>query len=360
VLALVERYPELLCCPSCAAPLEISTNALRCPSCSASFAIDESGIPLLFWPTEWDPATPDVTEDVRAFYEETPFPNYDDFDDVASLIEKARRGMFARLLDEQIPFGARVLEVGCGTGQLSNFLSVANRTVVGADLCLNSLRLGQAFKTQNRLGSAHFVQMNLFRPVFRPGSFDLVISNGVLHHTADPALAFRTLCRLVRPGGYVLVGLYHRYGRLITDARRRVFRAFGDRFQFLDPNLRQMQKSEAKRRAWFMDQYKHPHESKHTIGEVLGWLEQAEFQFVTSTPRSVPFQSPDDVRLFEQERPGNALERLIVELGMTFTGSLEGGFFIVIGRRPALRQQTGAASTPPTAARRSGRRAPQQ
>ena len=305
----------------------------------------------MYRPTEWDASTPDVTDDVRAFYEETPFPNYDDFDDVGTLMEKARRGLFARLLDEQIPFGTRVLEAGCGTGQMSNFLSVANRTVVGADLCLNSLRLGQEFKTRNRLATVHFVQMNLFRPAFRPGSFDLVLSNGVLHHTADPALAFRTLSRLVRPGGYILVGLYHRYGRLITDARRRIFRAFGDRFQFLDPNLRQAGTSAAKRRAWFMDQYKHPHESKHTLGEVLGWLRDTGLEFVTSIPSPVPLQSfAEDTRLFEAAPAGSALERLIVELGMTFTGSRQGGFFIVIGRRPAAPRQHASAATSPAAA----------
>jgi len=47
----------------------------------------------------------------------TSFPNYDDLDSVGSLIEKARRGVFAKLLDDQIPFGAHVIECGCGTGQ---------------------------------------------------------------------------------------------------------------------------------------------------------------------------------------------------------------------------------------------------
>lgn len=347
----IDRYADLLCCPRCAAPLELDAHDVRCTGCDQRFPVDD-GIPLLYWPTEWDPAKPDVTEDVRAFYEETPFPNYDDFDDVGSLMEKARRGLFARLLDEQIPFGARVLEVGCGTGQMSNFLSVANRMVIGADLCLNSLRLGHEFKQRNRLSSVHFVQMNLFRPVFRPASFDLVLSNGVLHHTADPALAFRTLSRLVRPGGYILVGLYHRYGRLITDARRAIFRLFGDRFQFLDPNLRQAGTSDAKRRAWFMDQYKHPHESKHTLGETMGWLADAGFAFVTSIPSAVPFQPfSETTRLFQQQAPGSTLDRLIVELGMTFTGSRQGGFFIVIGRRLPSQHQHASRATLQAAAR---------
>ena len=96
---------------------------------------------------------------------------------------------------------ATMLECGCGTGQLTNFLSIANRTVIGTDLCINSLKLATAFKEQNALPRAHFLQMNLFRPAFKPGSFDLVISNGVLHHTPEPQEGLSALARCVRPGG---------------------------------------------------------------------------------------------------------------------------------------------------------------
>lgn len=337
--SLAERHLELLRCPACGAALARADGQLACTASDGEaahrFPLDGE-IPLLYWPTEWDGGKRDVTDAVRAFYEETPFPNYDDLDDVGSLMIKARRGVFARLLDEQIPFGTRVLEVGCGTGQMTNFLSVANRTVIGTDLCLNSLRLGQAFKARNGLARAHFMQMNLFRPAVRPESFDLVLSNGVLHHTADPFLGFRSIATLVRPGGYILVGLYHRYGRLVTDARRVIFRLFGERTHLLDPNLRKAESSTAKKRAWLMDQYRHPHESKHTIGEVLGWLRETGIDFVKSIPRSVPFApfTPEE-RLFQPERPGSALERFVAESSMAFGGSSEGGFFIVIGRKRA-------------------------
>ena len=118
----------------------------------------------MFAANDWDDSKEDVTERIKEFYEETPFPNYDDFDSAASLIDKAKRGVFARLLDEQIPFGIRILEAGCGTGQLSNFLSIANRTVFGTDICLNSLAMAMDFKKKNHLQRAHFLQMNLFRP----------------------------------------------------------------------------------------------------------------------------------------------------------------------------------------------------
>jgi SAM-dependent methyltransferase len=319
-------------CPACGSALADGDGALTCSGCGERFAV-RGGIPLLFWPNEWDAASGDVTESVKRFYEETPFPNYDDFDSVGSLIQKARSGGFAKQLDDEVPPGTLILECGCGTGQLTNFLSIANRTVVGTDICENSLRLGHAFKLQNHLENAHFLQMNLFRPVFAEGTFDLVVSNGVLHHTSDPFGAFRSIAALVKPNGYILIGLYHRYGRLITDLRRQLFRFTRDRLTFLDPNLRRGGMADAKRRAWFMDQYKHPHESKHTIGEVLGWLERTGFRFVGSVPRSRPFQAGAAPGLFRPEPPGNALERLIVELGMIARGSREGGFFVVTARK---------------------------
>jgi len=330
----LSKYQEILCCPRCRSSLTIGECDIACSSCGGRFGVEDD-IPLLFWPSEWDASKERVAEQVRRFYEETPFPDYDEFDSVGSLMEKARRGLFAHLLDEQVPLGSRVLECGCGTAQLSIFLGIAPRTVFGTDVCVNSLRLGQEFKERHRLSGVHLLQMNLFRPVFRPGSFDLVICNGVLHHTPDPLLGLKTIASLARPGGYVLVGLYHRFGRVITSARGMLFRLFGQRLAFLDPNLRAPRTSAAKRRAWFNDQYRHPHESRHTIGEVLSWLPHAGLRFVKSIPRTVPFVGfSESEQLFSDEAPGTRLERLVVELGMAFSGSRQGGFFVVVARRP--------------------------
>src|SRR5258707_1064022 len=109
------RYPEIFACPGCSEDLALDGRKIQCLSCNAVFPVDH-GIPLLLASNE--SRVQHVTDIVKAFYEENPFPNYDDLDSKQSLIEKARRGVFARLLDEQIPEGATVLEVGCGTGQL--------------------------------------------------------------------------------------------------------------------------------------------------------------------------------------------------------------------------------------------------
>ena len=328
-----QRFLHLLRCPACGCPLEMGEETLKCNEKGHTFPI-ANGIPQLFVPHDRDPAKEDVTDEVRQFYEITPFPNYDEFDSVEALMQKSRKGRFARLLDEQVPLRSKVLEVGCGTGQLSNFLGIAQRDVLGTDMCLNSLALAEDFRRRNQLTHVGFYQMNLFRPIFQEETFDLVIANGVLHHTSDPFGGFKSIASLVKSGGYIIVGLYNKYGRLMTDLRRLIFHTTGKRFVFLDSYLRERAKNDAKTEAWFADQYQHPHESKHTMREVMRWFDETGFLFVNSVPKNrfmVPFT--DEEKLFAVHPRVDRLTLAAVQAHMILTGNREGGLFIMIGKR---------------------------
>lgn len=257
----------------------------------------------MFWPRL---KVDEVTAKVKRFYEATPFPNYDGIESAADLIIKAKQGVFAHWLEEKLPFNSFVLDAGCGTGQLSNFLSLSQRFVFGTDMSLASLKLAQQFKQLNRLDRVGFYQMNLFQPIFKPFSFDVVICTGVLHHTADPKTGFMALSRLVKPGGLIIIGLYHRWGRIINRLRRQIFKYSQEKWLWLDPRLKLI-KDKDKFHAWFEDQYHHPHESVHDFREVQSWFDQTGFNFVDSIPRT-NFQS-------------------------LLTGGREGGLFIMIGRK---------------------------
>ncbi len=327
------EHREIFACPACGGKLTWGERDIQCRACGGKFPIEE-GIPRLFHPH--DPGDKrDVTDIVKAFYETNPFPNYDDLDSRQSLATKARRGVFARLLDEQIPADSLVLEVGCGTGQLTNFLGMAwNRTVFGSDLCLNSLRLANGFRDHYAIGNARFLQMNLFRPAFTRGSFDLVVSNGVLHHTGDPVGAFASISGLVKPGGHIIVGLYNKIGRLTTDFRRSIFNAFGDGWSSLfDGHMRNRQYNNARKRAWFMDQYKHPCESKHSYSEVMDWFETNGFDFLFSIPKIGPAPFGEAEKLFVPHGKGTRATRLLTELDMLARGGVDGALFIMIGRK---------------------------
>jgi len=329
-----DRFEELLCCPcGSGSQLKKTDGAFVAGACGHKFPLTD-GIPQLYWPHGAAGHPGDVTEQVKAFYEETPFPNYDDHDSVRSLIEKARQGLYARELDEAIPYNSSVLEVGCGTGQLSNFLGISCRRVVGTDLCLNSLRLAENFRREHGLARVRFVQANLFQLPFEREQFDVILCNGVLHHTSDPHGGFEGLLPLLRPGGYIVIGLYNTYGRLMTNTRRRLFRLTGGAGKWIDPYLRSVSLSKDKRRAWFADQYLHPHESTHTFGEVLKWFDTAGLEFINGVPSLTGDHNGKPQGLFQPSASGSAWSHFTVQTRQIVAGSREGGFFIMIGRRP--------------------------
>jgi SAM-dependent methyltransferase len=208
------------------------------------------------------------------------------------------------------------------------------RSVLATDICLNSLRMGHDFKEKNQITNVYFVQMNLFRPVFRQDTFDLVICNGVLHHTSDPFSGCQSISGLAKKGGYLSVGLYNTYGRIPQDIRRLIFRLTGYRLKFLDARLRDSSISDARKHIWFLDQYKNPRESKQTISDVLSWFDRSGVEFVNSIPKCralEPF-SPRE-KLFEARSRGTKFDHFLVQLGMLLSGGREGGFFVMIGRR---------------------------
>jgi SAM-dependent methyltransferase len=324
---------DLLRCPVTGEPLVAAEDGWKSTSGRRHYGL-EYGIPKLFAPVDASMSELDVTAMVKAFYEETPFPNYDDVDSRESLVAKAQRGAFAAALDAQLPDGVVVLDVGCGTGQLTNFLGLSwKRRVLGGDVCLNSLRMADDFRVRYRIANAAFLQMNLFRPPFRDNSIDAVICNGVLHHTGDAHQGFAALLRKVKPGGLVLIGLYNRYARLPTLWRRWAFERFGPALYVLDRRLTAGRLNEGRRQAWFRDQYCHPHETRHSVDEVLGWFDAAGVEFLSSIPAADGSPFTKATRLFEPHPRGTKAVRAAVQLEMLLTGGRDGGLVVMIGRK---------------------------
>ena len=313
----MRSFDELLACPRCAGPL----LRLRCAACNRQYPAP-GGIPDLRLESD------DRTEAVRDFYAAAPFPGYPERDSVSGLRARASRSEFARLLDAAIPGDALVLEVGCGTGQLGLFLASADRTVIGADLARPSLELAHAAAV--RYGSsAHFVETDLRSPGLRRSAFDVVICSGVLHHTPDPRASFAAVARLVRPGGVLVIGLYHAWARLPHRLRRAIFRCTG--VAPFDPVLRARRGEPARREAWLRDQYLHPEEHRHTLREVRGWFGENGIEYLRAFPSALFGEEGGE--LFAQAEDDWAPEAFLSQLSWFRALGGEGGLFAVLGMR---------------------------
>lgn len=105
--------------------------------------------------------------------------------------------------------GARLLEIGCGMG--SDLLQFARGGAhcVGIDLTPRSVEITRHRFALYETPGAFMISDGEHLP-FPDESFDVVYSNGVLHHTPDTAGAVREVHRVLRTGGVAKVMLYHR------------------------------------------------------------------------------------------------------------------------------------------------------
>lgn len=317
----MDPFRELVACPACASPL---ASDWSCPGCGRRFEQSDGILNLRL-------TGDNRTEAVRDFYGRAPFPGYPARDSLEAVQARAERSPFARLVDRAIPGDARILDLGCGTGQMCLFLARGDRLVVGADLTRASLRLGADAAQRFGVDRVRFVETDLQRPGLRTGAFDVVFSSGVLHHTPDPRASFRRLASFARPGGAIVVGVYNAIARLPLRLRRAIAHASGFRLIPFDPVLRDRQHEPARREAWLRDQYRHPEEHRHTIRQVQEWFAENEVEFLRTYPSAVLGDEPED--LFAPADDNWRLEGWLAQVGWMFTLGREGGLFFTVGRR---------------------------
>ena len=234
-----------------------------------------------------------------------------------------------------IGFNKKVLEVGCGTGQIALYFSIGtNNQVVGLDATIDSLKLANNFAKKNEIHNVNFVNADIFDDVLQDNFFDFIWCNGVLHHTKNPYEAFKIVTKSLKNKGYILVGLYNRIGRIRTIIRKYIYKIFGTKLLiFLDPTLRNLKLDEEEKISWIRDQYHHPIESLHTIDEVLRWFSKNNIDFINSIPQSA-FDEKSADNLFAKKSKGNLFSRLFNQFNMIFNNlGSDGGLFLVIGMK---------------------------
>ena len=286
------------------------------------------GVPSLFKAAPWEDV--DITSRVRGFYEENPFPSYEGLEEFGELVNKGMQNPFTAQLLNSIGYNKTILECGCGTGQLTHFLQLNNNHTLGIDMSLSSLRLAVEHKKRNQLTRSSFAQMNIFELAIKDESFDVVISHGVLHHTFDARRAFARICGKVKPGGIVMVGLYNSFGRIPTWVRSKLIGVFGNKIDYV---VRSRIHDARKADIWVQDQYFNPHETWHSLDEVLGWFRENGVEYLNASPAILGTDGENTSDLFARTSPGSRYQRVVTQLSWIATIAREGALFDVIGRK---------------------------
>jgi SAM-dependent methyltransferase len=165
------------------------------------------------------PVTDPVSCAVRDQYELNPYPRWvrmpmqaEPLPFNAELRRLLPCASFAPLPDDRAP---QVLVAGCGTGR--DAILVARRfrgaRVLAIDLSLASL--GYAKRKTQELGvpNIEYAQADILGLTESAPSFDIIGAVGVLHHLADPFKGWRSLLTRLRPGGFMVLGLYSQNAR---------------------------------------------------------------------------------------------------------------------------------------------------
>ena len=278
------------------------------------------------------------TKRVTEFYKESPFPNYKVSDNKSTILDKGNNNPLTFQFKKFIGFNKNILEVGCGTGQLSIYFAIgSNNNIVGLDSTKESLKLAKDFASKNNISNLYLVNADIFSDVLKDEVFDFVWCNGVLHHTKNPYQGFKIIIKSLKKDGYILVGLYNKIGRIRTLLRKYIYKIFGKKFLILlDPTLKNLKNDADEQNSWIRDQYLHPIESLHTLDEVIKWFNQNNIEFISSIP-FCDFDIDGVNDIFIKKGKGTFFSRLFNQFTMIFNklGS-DGGLFVVIGKKKVI------------------------
>lgn len=112
-----------------------------------------------------------------------------------------------------------ILDAGCGNGTLTERLSLSGGTTIGFDLSESVMFAEKNRKSKNLL----YVRGDLQKLPFKDEFIDIMVSNGVIHHTPNTRNTFNSIARTIKPMGKLYIWLYSQKGNFNWRVKRKFF-----------------------------------------------------------------------------------------------------------------------------------------
>jgi 2-polyprenyl-3-methyl-5-hydroxy-6-metoxy-1,4-benzoquinol methylase len=161
-----------------------------------------------------------VSQAVRGQYEIHPYPPWR---------RAGHEATITHIRGRPLPENPEVLIAGCGTGRhaVETAWAAPGARILAVDLSCASLAYA-ALKARE-LGLADrlaFAQADLLELAECGRTYDLVQAVGVVHHMADPFEGARAAARLVKPGGFLSLGLFSARARALLRPAKALARSY--------------------------------------------------------------------------------------------------------------------------------------
>lgn len=152
--------------------------------------------------------------ETKTFYDQVQFPGpYSQ-----RQIDYHRLGIknsYLKIINLALDQDQSILDVGCGTGYITNlFAQIYTQSHFTAVDFADGIDYGQAFCQQQGLRNVTWIKDDFLNHHFS-GQFDVIICQGVFHHIERQQQALDKLKDLCRPGGKIVFGVYHPFGKII-------------------------------------------------------------------------------------------------------------------------------------------------
>jgi 2-polyprenyl-3-methyl-5-hydroxy-6-metoxy-1,4-benzoquinol methylase len=155
------------------------------------------------------------SEVIKKFYSDLRFPGPYSISDIQFYELEGIYNLYLREIDKNLSDNLSVLDIGCGTGLVSNlFASRYPESQFTAIDFSDSIDYACNFANNHNIKNIKWIKED-FLKYNTDKKFDVIICCGVLHHIPEYQLALEKIKKLLKPNGKLLLALYNPYGKIL-------------------------------------------------------------------------------------------------------------------------------------------------
>ncbi len=281
----------------------------------------------------------DISKNQNEFFDRHPFPGMvlDDGIDPAHFAYTLEKNHTYRLIKKLLKPTDRLVDVGCGTGEFTNYLALySGARVVGLDYSQPTLDWAKRIQNQLEIKNAEFDLQDIFAPSDEySGSFDIALAMGLFPSIPDQQVAMNNIVKMLKIGGTAIFGYFDPVGRLSVRMKRRLLQMISSDFSNQEKICRDVicrhmdNESEIK---WIVNQLTEEFLVYHSPKKAIEMMHKSGLVVTDSFPSLSVFGGLDKSQLQTTDPLDAKLyKQFPIQMGWLFAGL--SGYYVVVGRR---------------------------